>query len=237
MEKRKIIDIGFFIIEFILYVLIFNAPYDRITSYLSIIFCFVYTLTFLGYEKNIKVKLLRLGLATTLIADFFLVLLAGYKEAAMFSFSITQIAYALLLVEYSKHVKIETTIRVIGTLSTLVVTYIVLKDGVDMLSLLSMFYYFNLVFNAILSFIHHPSVLFKIGLVLFICCDTVIGLQNLGGYMPLSQESIIYKIIYVDFNLPWIFYLPSQVLISFSINSILKEEEVFEKEKEMLENI
>ena len=55
--------------------------------------------------------------------------------------------------------------------------------------------------------------------------------------MPLSQESIIYKIIYVDFNLPWIFYLPSQVLISFSINSLLKEEVAFEKEKEMLENI
>ncbi len=237
MERRKILDISFLVIEFILYILIFSAPYARITSYLSIVFCFIYTLTFINYNKNTRVNLLRLGLATTLVADFFLVLLGGYKEAAMFSFSITQIAYALLLVEYSKHVKIETTIRVIGTLSTLVVTYIVLKDGVDMLSLLSMFYYFNLVFNAVLSFIHHPSVLFKIGLVLFICCDTVIGLQNLGGYIPLSQESIIYKIIYVDFNLPWIFYLPSQVLISFSINSILKEEEVFEKEKELIENI
>ena len=33
----------------------------------------------------------------------------------------------------------------------------------------------------------------------------------------------MYKIIYPGFNLAWVFYLPSQVLLSYSINYFTKE--------------
>ena len=59
--------------------------------------------------------------------------------------------------------------------------------------------------------------LFPIGLVLFLLCDTIIGLQMATGvYLPISEHSVIYKIIFTDFNLAWFFYLPSQVCIALS---------------------
>lgn len=219
MNIRKILNYVFLLAELILYILIYTSPYVKEVSYLSIIVVFLYALTFMGV-KNKSIRFLQLGLFTTLIADYFFVWLGSYKEAAMISFSVTQIAYGFVLLEYSKNKKLEIFIRVIGSFFTIIVTGIVLKNNSDLLSLVSMFYYFNLILNAILSFIESPTILLKIGLVLFICCDTVIGLQGLTEYLPMTPESIIYKIIFIPFNLAWIFYLPSQVLIAYSMNHI-----------------
>jgi hypothetical protein len=54
-----------------------------------------------------------------------------------------------------------------------------------------------------------------IGLTLFILCDTVIGLQVMSDmYLKINESSLIYKLIFSNFDLAWFFYLPSQVLIS-----------------------
>jgi len=81
-------------------------------------------------------------------------------------------------------------------------------------------YYVNLLVNIIESFIcFKAEKLFAVGLVFFVLCDTVIGLQAAAGsYLPISEESLIYKIIFMDFFLSWFFYLPSQVLIAMSTN-------------------
>lgn len=225
MDKRKIMNYVFISIELLLYILIFTTKSNMVSiySYLSIVCAFAYSLTFLEYKQNKSANLLRLGLLFTVIADFFLVLLGGYKEAAMIAFSMTQISYALLLLEFTKYIKIELVVRAIGSLLTLVITLVVLKENIDFLALISMFYYFNLILNAIYSFIHSPSNLFTIGLVLFIMCDTIIGLQNMINYLPIGEESLLYKIIFVPFNLAWVFYLPSQVLISLTSNSLTME--------------
>ena len=36
------------------------------------------------------------------------------------------------------------------------------------------------------------------------------------GYLPIAENSLLHRILFVDFNLAWVFYLPSQVLISLS---------------------
>ena len=226
MNKRGIIDCIFFSIEFILYYLIFNVAgmYERDVCYLSIIVVFLYGLTFIpNIKKDKRTIFMMMGLAATLIADFFLVLIYKYREIAMISFSVTQIAYALVLLETSRNVKIETIIRGAGSVLTLIVTVLVLKESVDLLSLVSMFYYFNLIMNSVMSFINKTPLSFKLGLILFICCDTVIGLQTLSEYLTISSESYMYKIIYPGFNLAWVFYLPSQVLLAYSINSYLPQ--------------
>ena len=52
-------------------------------------------------------------------------------------------------------------------------------------------------------------------LVLFLLCDTVIGLQVMGGmYLPIDDGSLLSRILYPGFNLAWLFYLPSQVLLA-----------------------
>jgi hypothetical protein len=51
----------------------------------------------------------------------------------------------------------------------------------------------------------------------------VVGFESLSGYLNIASGSIIDRIINIDFNLIWFFYLPSQVLISYSLNDIVKE--------------
>jgi hypothetical protein len=54
-----------------------------------------------------------------------------------------------------------------------------------------------------------------IAFTLFLLCDTVIGLQvAAGGYLPIAQDSVLYGLLFSGFNLAWLFYLPSQVLIA-----------------------
>jgi len=59
--------------------------------------------------------------------------------------------------------------------------------------------------------------LLSIGFVLFLMCDTVIGLQvACSGYLPIEETFLLYQIIFMPFHLSWFFYLPSQVLIALS---------------------
>ena len=45
----------------------------------------------------------------------------------------------------------------------------------------------------------------------------IIGLQVMsGGYLPIPAGSFIHSLLFSNFNLAWLFYLPSQVLIALS---------------------
>ena len=229
MKKRNVINIIFLVLELILYFLIFNVPgeHERFTCYLSIIVVFLYGITFIPNLKDDKRTIFMLvGLFTTLIADFFLVLIYKYREVAMISFSVTQLAYSLVLLETSRNKKIEVIVRGIGSAITLIITSFVLKESVDLLSLVSMFYYFNLIMNLVMSFVNKTPLIFKLGLIFFILCDTVIGLQTLGEYFTMQDDSLLNKILYPGFNVPWVFYLPSQVLLGYSINYFVKSNKV-----------
>ena len=56
------------------------------------------------------------------------------------------------------------------------------------------------------------NILFFIGLILFLCCDLCVGLFNfseVGITLPAALEKVIAPAM-------WLFYLPSQVLITIS---------------------
>ena len=59
--------------------------------------------------------------------------------------------------------------------------------------------------------------LLAIGLVLFLCCDTVIGLNMAKTYLPIPSDALLYRVINPGFDLAWACYLPSQVLITLSL--------------------
>lgn len=109
-------------------------------------------------------------------------------------------------------------VRFLLILLSQVISFIVLKDRADALAMISMCYYANLVMNIIAGFSSFAkNRMFTAGLVLFALCDTVIGLQVASGaYLPINSDSLLHRIIFMDFNLSWLFYLPAQVLISLS---------------------
>ena len=105
-----------------------------------------------------------------------------------------------------------------------IVVILVLKDKADFLSLISMLYYTNLILNLVFSFFEIKTNFYLVvGFLLFLCCDTIIGLQAAsGGYLAIEETSFIYKIIFTDFNLAWLFYFPSQVFLSLGATNCFR---------------
>ena len=164
----------------------------------------------------------QLGLIFTVGADYFLVYLPDQRQLpAMLLFSLTQLCYFLRL-WYDDQSKLRrrrhAILRVALTCLALLTTLIVLRERTDAIALISILYYTNLALNIVFAFmLRERPPLFAIALVLFICCDTVIGLSLLDTYFTIDQDALLYRVIHPGFNLAWAFYLPSQALIPISL--------------------
>lgn len=209
-------SVAFLIVEAFLYGIILTSGGDLLvySCFSSIVICFVHALIHVKQGD----KLLIAGLACTVMADLCLVVWSPVQRLwGMVFFLAAQSLYAIRL-----HRQIRSNalliIRISLTVVALAVTVIVLKDATDALALVSLCYYANLIMNIITAFTRfRDNKLLSIGFVLFLLCDTVIGLQvACGGYLPIEDGSLLHQIIFMPFNLAWFFYLPSQVLISLS---------------------
>lgn len=164
----------------------------------------------------------QIALIFTVGADYFLVYLPEIEQLpAMILFSVTQIAYFLRLYfedDDKTRRRVHVILRASLSAVVLVITAAVLGGKCDGIAMFSMFYYTNLILNAVFAFISFKkNPIFAVGLLLFILCDTVIGFSLIDAYLPISENASIYKIIYPGFDLAWAFYLPSQALLSISL--------------------
>lgn len=222
-KTQKISVLSFLIIELILYIFVVFIKPTNITHYLSfitIILCFGFS--FFAFSVKEKSYLTHLALLFTVIADIFLVLVRPQIQTfAMVSFSIVQMFYfaRILLENNNKKINIiNIIIRISLIIIALIVTAIILKNKTDFLSIISVFYYINLILNCIFSFLNkNTSILLKLGLLFFLFCDTFVGLQCMGQYLSINPNSLIYNIIFYPFDFVWFFYVPAQVLLCLSI--------------------
>lgn len=173
-------------------------------------------------ERSLSFVFTQLALVCTVGADYFLVWRTDRLQLpAMLFFSIVQLAYFLRLYfeDQSKvRRRVHFWLRVALSAATVGVTFAVLGQNCDAVAAVSMFYYANLILNAVFAFISFGrNPLLAIGLALFILCDTVIGFSLINGYLPISKDALIYRIIYPGFDLAWAFYLPSQALLAISL--------------------
>lgn len=206
--------LGFLGLSSVLYYFILTAGGTLLvaTSYAAIVLCFLYAL-FRGSNK-----LILGGLACTLGADFFLVICDPIQQLwGMVFFLGAQSLYAAML-HRSHPGKPFLFARIALIAVAEVITVAILKGNTDALAAISICYYVNLIFNILMAFVQFKDYpLFAIGLVFFLLCDTVIGLQvAAGGYLPIPEGSALHDFLFMPFNLSWLFYLPSQVLISLS---------------------
>lgn len=214
-HKQKISMVCFLILEAALYYFILTAGGQTlvVTSYLSIVLCFLFALQ--GIKHN---PLMVAGLACTVGADFCLVVCDPIQRLwGMVFFLGAQTLYAIHLYRIQPN-KIIVWVRLALTVVAGMIAVAVLKENVDALAVVSVCYYANLILNAVVAFAGwHQNKLLPIAFVLFILCDTIIGLQVAStGYLPIAEGSVLYKLIFSGFNTAWMFYLPSQVLISLS---------------------
>lgn len=210
----KILTILFLLTEAVLYWLLLNNGGDIFTicAYGSIILCFFYALV------HIRTGMWRFvaALACTVGADYFLVALNPQNQLmGMVFFLFAQGFYAWQLHSTCEK-KWALYLRLGLTAVAAAITCIVLGENLDALALISLCYYANLVMNIVVAWMQFSRYrLAAIGFILFLLCDTVIGLQVAStGYLPIEPGSFLYNIIFPSFHLSWLFYLPSQVLLS-----------------------
>ncbi len=231
-EARGLIfPTAFVLLESVLFILIqtVEGRANEIISFSSVAAALAFSLLYLS--RNTKSLSTSSGLLFTVISDLFLVIIKPqYKLVAMIFFSLAQLSYfaRLLYTECDRQRRLwHLAIRISASLFAIVLTLLVLRDKADALSLVSMFYYANLIINIVYAFINRrDSLIFAIGLVFFILCDTVVGLSVMDGmYFDFAEGSLIYRIIHADINLIWLFYVPSQTLIALSSYELKRKNE------------
>ena len=215
MLKRTNALILFTAVESILYIAfllldLFNAETSLI-KYLSICVCFFYALLMKIYNKNMNPVLLS-AMTFTLFADTFLLLIGKYYLIGVISFCIVQTIYAVYLISISNILSIFPRLAAFLTL----IIFLSLHNIADALSIASAYSYTQLIFNTIHAFTikykKSDGWLLAVGLLLFLMCDTCVGLTNITLYYNNMHTLISFIQPVASFGM-WLFYLPAQVLI------------------------
>ncbi|MBQ9131718.1 MAG: hypothetical protein IJX62_04535 [Clostridia bacterium] len=192
------------------------APFAFGAILLACLFCALWM------EPSRPYLLTQAALLCTVCADYFLVWRdPQIKLPAMIFFLMVQLLYAARLWDSEdrpSHRRWHIPTRLLLSAAVFAVTLAVLRQNTDALALVSMLYYASLILNILLAFLQfRKQALLALGLVLFLCCDTLIGLDMLDSYLTVPSDSLIHAITHPGFNLAWAFYLPSQVLIAISL--------------------
>jgi hypothetical protein len=246
MSKRKLLlgtsALIFTVYEAILFYLIHfkKADPDYVLCYRTIIVAAVFSwLTLLiklltAKEANEKISkiifnatngnLIRIAMIFTLIADYYLVTVTEDRSLEGVSFFLgTQLFLFLHIIANDKNAKwhrahIITRIFVMAIM--VAASYVILDGEPDTLAIISMIYYGNLLTSIL--FAHRSGrggFILTIGLILFALCDVNVGLSALdmmyvGGF---PEGSLPYMLLNSEFDLIWVFYIPSQTLIPLTL--------------------
>ena len=190
---------------------------DVVGCYLAIVLVALFTLVTIKGDR--VGHLIRLGIAFTLVADYFLVIAADSQLEGVIAFIAVQVcyfAYTLVREKRTRVRRINIASRAVLMVGLVIAAFAVLGEGADALAIASVLYYGNLVANAVFAFLlGKRERIFAIGLVLFALCDIWIGLEVLfSSYLGSDLMNFVYS---SNYNLPWIFYQPSQVLIGLRL--------------------
>ena len=176
----------------------------------------------LSAERSVAYLCTQLALVCTVCADRFLVLeRPPIQRPAMIFFSMAQLLYFARLYDADgspRRRRVHLVLRLTLSVVALAATCLVLRESADAVALLSVFYYAQLALNVVFAFLQgREHRLMAISLLLFIGCDTLIGLAFLGNYVTISPDSPIYALIHPGFDLAWALYVPSQTLMAISL--------------------
>lgn len=218
--KKKYILYPYLGVHIILYLLIYVAKifsYDIeiVIDYGVIISCFLMVFFFLCIEKKISLFLLCIAFFFTLISDTILLWLDDYYEWALLSFIFVQFSYFtyILYTSYDKrNWKKQIGLR-LGVAIPLCILYFFLDYPKRFLICLVIFYIIQLLWNVIFS-LKAKNKFLSIGLILFLLCDICVGCMNISDIFPTLSSNFFDTITHSTINFSWLFYHPSQVLLS-----------------------
>ncbi len=205
----------------------FGAVESTHIKYICICLCVLYSSyviisCFSSYKKerqsdaSIKTKLILLLAVTqilTLTADTFLLLLDGNYAFGIFCFCLVQTGYAIYLKQHTcrSYLILRLSLYFAAALPVCIIA------GFDIVLLLSAYSYTQLLLNVYHSF--KKCDILTLGLLLFLLCDTCVGLSNIDLYLPQTFSAFSHAVGVMM----WLFYLPSQVIIVYYFTKKLSE--------------
>ena len=155
-------------------------------------------------SKNGGDKLVTPALAFTLCADV-LLLLDDHYAIGVALFCLVQ---GLYFVRIFRNNGRHSMWGIRALLLAAALAALLCCDMLTPLNILAAVYFTSFVCNLLQSF-SIGNRMFSLGLMLFICCDICVGMHNLQVF----STAVLYEFTKVGM---WLFYLPSQVLISLS---------------------
>lgn len=190
----------------------------NIIKYIAIILCFIISLIRNNKEHIIDTRLLQLGMFFTTFADLALVILENYVVGVIL-FTVVQLFY---IARYTRPrfkivLKKLLIVFVIIFSSYYIISKFIIKSHFILIPI-GLFYAVCLissVFKAVdisrdNSYLNPNKQLIAFGMVLFLLCDSSIAIAYVLRSFKMLQVSYLFS------NQIWIFYLPSQVLLSLS---------------------
>lgn len=190
-----------------------GAGLSTYLKYLSILLCFC----LLCRPQNRDSRLTRAALGFTLLADFFLLVLDRWYGIGVSAFCVVQLIY-LARIHQAGHRPLALRLALRAILATLLLTAAGALGALNGLTALTLVYFSQLTANFFASLsLGRRGRLFSLGLLLFIGCDLCVGLCNLSPVLPGASVLILLPFAQVGM---WLFYLPSQVLITLSAGKL-----------------
>lgn len=225
-EKNNVLHTIFVIAQAVLLTLILlEFCTVKWLCFATVVLACIHTLIYVKNEQH--GLFFALAMLFTVVSDVFLVLIFDgsdieIQSVGMTTFSIAQVCYFLYIYFCSSDKKfnlIHLVTRIALCSLACVLAIIVLADSVNYLAVITMFYFANLLLNAVFSFLGKNKNLTRaIAFVFFICCDIFVGAQaSLGLFLTVSENTLIYWIAHPPINFTWLFYVVSQTLLSISI--------------------
>ena len=188
-------------------------------SYAAVVLAFAFCLLFM--ERSTDYLLTQAALLTTCAADWILVLHPDRSYlVAMCFFSAAQLLYGARMtwLTVGRLRSVGLWLRLALTLAAWLTAYLVAGSTVDALALVSLFYFANLIVNALLAFLTHTACgTLAAGFLLFLLCDIFVGFGMLGEYIPLPSSGPLAFMASPPINMAWVFYVPSQTLLALSL--------------------
>ena len=156
-------------------------------------------------------RLVCAALAFTLAADWFLLILDSFYLAGVACFCVVQAIYLLRLHRWGAG--LLWPLRVGLTVAALAVA--ALLRALEPLTAVTLCYFAELACNTVSALrLGRRGRCFGLGLLLFVGCDLCVGLHNLAAFLPVVDTGPLFSFAQVGM---WLFYLPSQVLITLSV--------------------
>lgn len=215
--KRNIILFSFLIIETFLYVSFLtcdfiNIEIAQILKYTAILLCLVGSIGVLIYKKHSFCSVFTcFAMIFTCVSDYFLLLNhnTNYYLIGVVTFIFAQLFYFVIINKKSnfRYFYLDLLIRVLLVLLIIIVGVII---NTNVLTIIALVYFVQLFCNFLNSLllikINKKNTILSIAFFLFILCDITVALNNLN----LNSEVMSFAVYY----LMWLFYLPSQVILS-----------------------